>query len=395
MIFVVVAALLGFTGYHFGVRTVRWFAGIAALGLALAVTKGLRIKAAQPDAAQSRERVRPRRRRGRVAFFRPLGLGSPAAGPGRAPRGGWSSPSCWCSATGRLRPGRCAGRHRSWTSPSSAALSRASTGRPGGRVSRRPDRRSASRAAGGRGRFRLAAMEVCAPDPARRQQVRGLATIAEASGFSGGGLAGAIIRFFGMLWPNPRLVQLRVWVEPARRRRPRARRRADLARVTVELDDPGTGATLSTKTLAAESLDEAATRVAGYVARQSSARTRATPAWCFGASDGADLSALLLSRQHRVPRRHPRRPRDFALGGDRARCAGSRTPACAPGSSATTWPSSTASRECPTRTIWPRCGCTRSTGSSTPVPPRAATGWHVAGDGRGPGIHLHRPHGGA
>ena len=38
VIFVVVAALLGFVGYHFSVRTVRWFAGIIALGLALAVT---------------------------------------------------------------------------------------------------------------------------------------------------------------------------------------------------------------------------------------------------------------------------------------------------------------------------------------------------------------------
>jgi hypothetical protein len=43
----------------------------------------------------------------------------------------------------------------------------------------------------------------------------GLATIAETSGFSGGGLAGAIIRFFGMLWPNPRQVQVRVWMESA------------------------------------------------------------------------------------------------------------------------------------------------------------------------------------
>ena len=40
-----------------------------------------------------------------------------------------------------------------------------------------------------------------------------LASIAEASGVNGSGLAGAIIRFFGMLWPSPRRVRVRVWVE--------------------------------------------------------------------------------------------------------------------------------------------------------------------------------------
>jgi hypothetical protein len=40
-----------------------------------------------------------------------------------------------------------------------------------------------------------------------------LASIAEASGVNGSGLAGAIIRFFGMLWPSPRRVRVRVWVK--------------------------------------------------------------------------------------------------------------------------------------------------------------------------------------
>ena len=46
----------------------------------------------------------------------------------------------------------------------------------------------------------------------------GLASIAEASGVSGGGLAGAVIRFAGALWPAPRRYELRVWVEGAPRR---------------------------------------------------------------------------------------------------------------------------------------------------------------------------------
>jgi hypothetical protein len=301
VIFVVVAALLGFTGYHFGVRTVRWFAGIAALGLALAVTAyGLRQPSPTPPNLESAfalgaDAVGD-------AFFRPLGLGSPAAGPGRA---GWVVIAILLVLGYRALEAWAL----RWQAPQ-LDISKLGGGQPSikpdGPAGESPDgltdgQRHELLAA--EVRFRLAAMEVRAPSilPGGSRS-GGLATIAEASGFSGGGLAGAIIRFFGMLWPNPRLVQLRVWVEPGSGAAgPRARRRADLARVTVELSDPGTGATLSTKTLAAESLDEAATRVAGYVARQIFGMDPATPAWCFGASDGADLSALLLSRQLRVP----------------------------------------------------------------------------------------------
>ena len=38
VIFVVVAALLGFVGHHFSLRRVRWFTAIVAFGLALAIT---------------------------------------------------------------------------------------------------------------------------------------------------------------------------------------------------------------------------------------------------------------------------------------------------------------------------------------------------------------------
>ncbi|HXT92829.1 MAG TPA: hypothetical protein VN714_26640 [Trebonia sp.] len=79
-------------------------------------------------------------------------------------------------------------------------------------------------------KFRLAAVDVYAP-PVLPGGTRseGLASIAEASGVSGAGLAGAIIRFAGALWPAPRRYELRVWVEGARRashgRLPRWRRR--------------------------------------------------------------------------------------------------------------------------------------------------------------------------
>ena len=171
----------------------------------------------------------------------------------------------------------------------------------------------------------------------------GLASIAEASGVSGGGLAGAVIRFLGALWPAPRRYELRVWVEGAAEPRAAVRtgaraaisqagtalartaravtiapgtpkavtvqagtvRDADAARaattrVTVELDEQAAGQTVASKTIAAESIDEAASMVAGYVARQIFVRDPTSPKWAYGASDGRDLGALLLARQERV-----------------------------------------------------------------------------------------------
>ena len=63
-------------------------------------------------------------------------------------------------------------------------------------------------------RFRLSAVQVRSPAilPGGSRS-SGLASIAEASGVTGGGLAGAVINFFGMLWPGPRRVRVRVWVE--------------------------------------------------------------------------------------------------------------------------------------------------------------------------------------
>ena len=64
-------------------------------------------------------------------------------------------------------------------------------------------------------RFRLAAIDVRSPAilPGG-SRVSGLASVAEASGVGGAGLAGAIIRFLGSVWPGPRQFLLRVWVEP-------------------------------------------------------------------------------------------------------------------------------------------------------------------------------------
>jgi hypothetical protein len=146
-------------------------------------------------------------------------------------------------------------------------------------------------------RFWLPAVEVRAPAilPGGSRS-SALASIAEASGVNGSGLAGAIIRFFGMLWASPRRMRVRVWVKgaavPAKIDAP--------TRVAVCLDDPGTGASIGTKTLAAGSLDDAACVAAGYVARRIFAGDPTAPPWCIGAADGGDLAAMLLARHVRV-----------------------------------------------------------------------------------------------
>jgi hypothetical protein len=146
-------------------------------------------------------------------------------------------------------------------------------------------------------KFWLPAVEVRAPAilPGGSRS-SALASIAEASGVNGGSLAGAIIRFFGMLWPSPRKMRVRVWVDcddsTAKTDAP--------TRVTVSLDDPRTGASIGTKTLAAGSLDDAACVAAGYVARRIFAGDPTAPPWCTGTADGGELAAMLLARQVRV-----------------------------------------------------------------------------------------------
>jgi hypothetical protein len=119
-----------------------------------------------------------------------------------------------------------------------------------------------------------------------------LATIAESSGVAGAGLAGAVIRFADAVWPSQRRHRLQTWIEPDRGTGP--------AKVTVELTDVGTGTSAATKTVTSVSPGEAATMVAGYVARHVFELDRATPAWCYGAADGHDLAIAQLARQERT-----------------------------------------------------------------------------------------------
>ena len=154
-------------------------------------------------------------------------------------------------------------------------------------------------------RFRLPAVAVKAPAilPGGTR-VAGLVSIAESTGNTVGGLAGAIINFVGTLWPNPRQYQVRIRVEPSSNKY----QAAGSVTVTVDLEDSRTGGSIATKTLPADQLDEAACVVAGYVARQVFSEDPTAPPWCYGSFDGSDLAALLTAWQVRV---HPRSSRDI------------------------------------------------------------------------------------
>jgi hypothetical protein len=151
-------------------------------------------------------------------------------------------------------------------------------------------------------RFRLPAVEVRAPAVLPGgTRASGLASIAEHSGVTAGGLAGALIEFFGMLWPNPRRYQVHVWLEPKEKTALGRKVANAYTRVTVDIEDRQTGEPVATQTLAAPDFEQAAEVVAGYVAWSIFKDDRTTPPWCYGAPDGEDIAALLLTREQRVP----------------------------------------------------------------------------------------------
>lgn len=305
LVFVAVAALLGFVGYHFSLRTLRGVTGGVALVLTLVVTAyGLRHTAAATAGFESAFALGADKVAS--ALFHPLRLGHRVPGPGRA---GWIVIAVLLVLG--YRELEAWSLH--WQAPQ-LDTSKLAEGQPSIKpygvavhlVDGLTDGQRHQQLAAAL-RFRLAAMEVRAPAilPGGSRSV-GLATIAESSGVSGAGLAGAIIRFFGMLWPNPRQVQLRVWVEPGTTASDgTASPPGGLTRVTIELENPRTGQSLATQTLPAANIDEAASRVAAYVAQAIFAADPTTPPWCYGAPDGDDLWALLRARQERVSAEFP------------------------------------------------------------------------------------------
>jgi hypothetical protein len=320
-VFAVVVVLLGWVGYHFTMRTLRFVTLVFVVAVVVLVTRcgvthlSPTTPAAPADLVNAFTRGLDNLS---GAFFQPLLPGPDVLEPGRvgwlviivflafayrelevwAMR--WQPPAVDTSALGGDEPGPL------------------ESGAPGGD---RSDRQRGHDELVAELRFRLPAVEVRAPPilPGGATP-NGLASIAENSGVDGGGLAGAIIRLAGMLWPSPRRYQVRVCVEPsgsraavnsggddAQRQAPHTGPSARGSepgtasrRVTVDLEDAQTGGSIMTKTLAVPDWGNAAAVVAAYVARQIFREDPTVPPWSVGSFDGSDLAALLSTEQHRV-----------------------------------------------------------------------------------------------
>ena len=294
--------LLGFVGYHFTVRALRFSAAALAAAVVVVITRyGVMHSAGAPaDLVNAFTRGSDDLS---AAFLHPLLLGHHVPVPGRAGwlvlAAGlafgyrelevwamrWQPPTLDMSALGSGQPG----------TPRS--------GTPGAPGERRPDGQLHDRLVAEL-RFRLPAVDVRSPAilPGGASTT-GLASIVENSGVEGSGLAGAILRFVGALWPSPRRYQVRVWLEPASDEDTRTTGR----RVTVDLEDPRTGASVATKTLPVRDFAEASSVVAGYVARHIFVEDPTAPPWCVGAFDGTDLAAVLVAGQEKV---YPASPAD-------------------------------------------------------------------------------------
>jgi hypothetical protein len=311
--------LLGWVGYHFTVRTLRFVTAALVLSVAVLVTR----YGVMHRAGKSIEFVHAFTKgmdKLCTVFFQPV-FGGHVFGHGRV---GWLViVAVLIFAYRQLEVWAM-----SWQPPAvdTSALDGGQPVRPAGRAPGGhggPDMQHEHDKLVAELRFRLPAVEVRSPSVLPGSATAGgLASVAENSGAAGSGLAGAVIRLAGMLWPNPRRYRVRVWVEPSdlpgatrcwteidqelswqsgRYPADDMERAAAARKVTVDLADPQTGGSIATRTLLARDLGEAAEVAAGYVARQIFKADPTAPAWCTGSFDGGDLAALLCAQQLRVP----------------------------------------------------------------------------------------------
>ena len=216
----IVAVLLGLVGTFFSVRTLRWFSVITAAVAVIAITRygyGL----TQPPSSNFANAFTSGADAVIKDLLHVLWLGQPTPPPGRIGRIvvavlillGYRALEAW--AMRRQAP----------------QLDTSAVGDPADDKDKQHDPLTDEL------KFRLSAMEIRAPAilPGG-SRTNELASIAEATGNSAAGLAGAVIQFFGTIWPNPRRIQLKIRAETG-------------TRVTVELENSRSGSTLSTKTV--------------------------------------------------------------------------------------------------------------------------------------------------
>jgi hypothetical protein len=310
--FIIAAVLLGLVAHNFSVRTLRRVSAITAVILVCVITKyGINLwLQAHPQSPPSNL---VNAFTGGVDalikdLLRPLLLGYHESPPGPIGRGvvalllllGYRQLEAWTMHRQAPQLNSTTLKDRQPNVPSAGASAAASGSGESNDANAQLHDQLAHEL-----KFRLAAIEVRAPAilPGG-SRTGGLASIAEASGVSGAGMAGAILRFASSIWPNLRQLQLRVWVEPQDKPAEPVTaadpRETSGTKVTVYLENPRNGATVATKTMVGADINEAASMVAGYVARQVFTLDPSTPPWCYGRADGRDLSALLLARLERV-----------------------------------------------------------------------------------------------
>jgi hypothetical protein len=313
LIFVAFSALLGFAGYHFSVRTLRFFAAVLVTAVIVLVTR----YGVTHSAGSSADIVSSFRRGFNdlgMTFFQPfLGRHVPLPGLGwlaivaalvfgyrelEVWAMHWEPPTVDTSALARDLRATPAGNQQGTPSASSP-------GRPDEPLENLTGSQLHARLIAEL-RFRLPAVAVRAPAilPGGTRPNE-LASIAENIGVTGSGLAGAIIRFAGALWPSTRRYQVRAWVEHHKHAADGGERATDDIRVTVDLEDLRTGGSIATKTLVAANIGQAASVVAGYVGRHIFKADPTAPPWCVGSCDGDDLAGLLLTGQERVSAASP------------------------------------------------------------------------------------------
>jgi hypothetical protein len=289
-IFALVVVLLGFVGRHFSVRTLRYVTAVTAVVVIVLVTRFGLTHPADPahtsaDLANSFGQGADELS---AAFLHPLRLGSQVPAPGRF---GWVVIAVLVVIGYRMLEAWARRREAPVLDTSSLGDGASREVGDGAKDGRLYDEFVA------RLRFQLSAMEVRTPAilPGGSRS-NGLASIAEASGVAGSDLAAAIIRVFGMIWPNPRRFQVRVRVECVP---DELQPGTENTKVTVSLDEPARGQSVATKTMVAGDPDEAATAAAGYIAQHVFIRDPTTPPWCVGTANGSDLAAWLLAKQER------------------------------------------------------------------------------------------------
>jgi hypothetical protein len=291
------AVLLCFVGRHFSLRTLRFVTAVIAAALVVLVTRYGLTHPANPAEASSdlADSFRQGANELSSALFHPLLLvlpGSQVPAPGRI---GWIVIAVLLVIGYRVL--EAGTMHRQAPELDTSTLGDSQPNDVSSKTEDGVTDRERHDQLVTQLKFQLSAIEVRAPAilPGGSRS-NALASIAEASGVGGGSLAGAIIRFFGMLWPNPRRFQARVRVASSHSEP----QDTDATKVTVSLDVPGTGESIATKTMMASNIDEAAALAAGYIARHIFARDPTSPPWCFGAANGRDLAAMLLAKQERV-----------------------------------------------------------------------------------------------